>query len=1040
MNIAPLLQALGYRESRNFIPPTKEDDLPPGEVAFALRHIDQACEKLSVEVGNCRFHGAYALQEKLGAPALPVVYVFDTETDAAAKEIHRLAWNQNLVPFVIVASPSTIRVYPGFAYKHGEEKPLLSVAAETISVLGQLAAFSAGAIDDGVVWREWGHAANPAGRADESLLRDLMALDKRLQDEGLDRVASHGLIGKFVYLRYLRDRDILSPRKLAKWDIAPNDVFSRNATLKGFRALNAQLQDWLNGSVFRLGDEALANVSQSQLRLVARVFCGDSPAGQMHLDFRAYDFSHIPIETLSCVYEQFLHDTEDSDGQTRGKTLGAYYTPIPLADYLVSELERKRPLKEGMKVLDPSCGSGVFLVQCYRRLIEKKMRLEKRRLRTSELRALLTDHIFGIDRDDDACRVAELSLILTLLDYVNPPDLENTTFKLPSLRGANIFREDFFDASGEWHQRFGETQFDWLVGNPPWAEVKGEPSPEHDHYPVWKWMTDHKTSHPTGGNQIAEAFLWKAGGHLATTGVAGLLVPAMTWFKKESVGFRIEFFAQRQVWCLANFANFMEVLFAGRARSPASAVFFQSKKPSDEHSILTFAPFVAEQVANRSQKANKRAVTWNIVVNDAEIRDVPNSAATVGGGLTWKLAMWGSERDARLLERVQQNYQLGLELFCAKNKLLVGEGSQLRECSREAADLLEARPELIGRVKVDFSRLRKLGRIFAFPPDALSRIRKEQAHVRKRGGFTGLALSEPPHLLLDASRRFAVFSEEYIAVPPRQVGIAGPGGTENLLRALGVYLSSDFCTYHQFLVSPKWGVDQNLADLDTLKQLPVPLGQLPSAQIKDWSDLYKELAALSSKRFTAVLWPHTDEDRFSALLAEINSRVFKLLGLRTTERWMVEDLVHLNMGLKQGTVTHEAMRRPTEDEVGLYLATLRDCLDGFLTASRGFRHRIEAVSGTESALFSVSLQRSTTPVPVKTLAADQTEARNLLTLRNQLRQKHSQWLYFDRALKIYDQGTLYQFKPLQRLHWTRRQAVLDADEIIAETLTEGGRS
>src|SRR5207247_2001410 len=102
----------------------------------------------------------------------------------------------------------------------------------------------------------------------------------------------------------------------------------------------------------------------------------------------------------------------------------------------------------------------------------KKMRADKRSLKSTELRELLTQHIFGIDRDDDACRVAELSLILTLLDYVNPPDLENSTFKLPSLRQSNIFKDDFFDAGGLWLSKFRVERFDWIVGNPPWSEVK----------------------------------------------------------------------------------------------------------------------------------------------------------------------------------------------------------------------------------------------------------------------------------------------------------------------------------------------------------------------------------------------------------------------------------------------------------------------------------------------------------------------------------------------------------------------------------------
>ena len=66
---------------------------------------------------------------------------------------------------------------------------------------------------------------------------------------------------------------------------------------------------------------------------------------------------------------------------------------------------------------------------------------------------------------------------------------------------------------------------------------------------------------------------------------------------------------------------------------------------------------------------------------------------------------------------------------------------------------------------------------------------------------------------------------------------------------------------------------------------------------------------------------------------------------------------------------------------------------------------------------------------------DDPATRSLKTIRDRLRKQHSQWVYFDRALKVYDRGVLYQFKPMQRLQWTRRQAVLDADDIIAETLS-----
>ena len=236
------------------------------------------------------------------------------------------------------------------------------------------------------------------------------------------------------------------------------------------RSLVEQLHDWLNGSVFEIPWKE--GVKAEHVRHVAATFFGDDPRSGQGSLFEDYDFSYIPIETLSVVYEQFLH------AEGRGKDAGAYYTPIPLVNFILDEMEASLPFAKGMRVLDPACGSGAFLVQCYRRLIEKELLKRKgQRFRPAELGGLLQGHIFGIDRDEDACQVTELSLILTLLDYVEPPDLTNTTFKLLKLRRSNIFggrANDFFNTNSEFHQKMGETRFEWLVGNPPWIEINDE--------------------------------------------------------------------------------------------------------------------------------------------------------------------------------------------------------------------------------------------------------------------------------------------------------------------------------------------------------------------------------------------------------------------------------------------------------------------------------------------------------------------------------------------------------------------------------------
>ncbi|MBE9125322.1 MULTISPECIES: hypothetical protein [unclassified Coleofasciculus] len=109
-----------------------------------------------------------------------------------------------------------------------------------------------------------------------------------------------------------------------------DSVLSRRATLAGLLHLTEILEQRFNGSIFSLPPNIREVTSINEIvALVASTFKGDDPAsGQLHLDFEAYNFFYIPVETLSSIYEQFLRE------QGTGKEVGAVYTPEPVADYL----------------------------------------------------------------------------------------------------------------------------------------------------------------------------------------------------------------------------------------------------------------------------------------------------------------------------------------------------------------------------------------------------------------------------------------------------------------------------------------------------------------------------------------------------------------------------------------------------------------------------------------------------------------------------------------------------------------------------------
>ena len=1029
-------QILGYTDSPNFL--TAEENFPhTQELGYVLR-------KAKTE---CGLKGVYVLRsEEANASPIPILYLCQAETEAEARLIHKRVWNQGTVPLVLVQTTAHLRLYSGFRYRTPsaagtDNTGILKAAVDFNDVMDQLADFRASAIDNGTLWNAWGDSITPDTRVDWTLLENLKNLDFYLQEQGTNRVISHALIGKFVYFRYLRDRHILSDRKLAKWDITPESVFSRQADLESFLLLDQKTHDWLNGSIFPLSPDMLSSIKPSLFQQVAGVFNGDKADGQLHLDFEPYDFSFIPIETLSVIYERFLHLPEAGQSSSRGREAGAYYTPIPLIAFIQEELERKRPLTQGMKILDPSCGSGAFLVQCYRRLIEKQLQEKHSPVQPSELRHILTTQIFGVDRDGDACRVAELSLMLTLLDYITPPDLEsNPTFTLPNLRNTNIFEADFFDPDSSWAKATTTQKFDWVVGNPPWVELKSSRIREEDR-PVWKWMQNHAVELPTGGHQVAEAFVWKTLPCLKPDGVAGLVLPAMTLFKKESTTFRQHFFTNARTWCVANFSNLAYVLFSGRSKRSALALFFQpfdsSMEQNQDEVILTYAPLVINQEANRSRRPGRKKNTWNITINASEIQEVSTYEAMTGDMLPWKLAMWGCFRDGKLLGRVARKFP-SFRDFSQSHGISAHQGFELRKKSAQSREPLEAKPELEDKKRVVFKKLKERGRLFVFPEDVIEAIPPEYTYVRKGRAKIPMRISTPPHILVDEGRRFAVYSDEFLAVPARQIGIAASVGNETLLKALSLYLSSDFVTYQQFFITSQWGVSTSIATLDSLKNLPVPLDDLSDQELMEWAELRDTLADMSQQVLAPRLGDNIvagAEDAFSDKIAELNDRVFQALGLRESEKILIRDFVHINMQCTQGKVTQEVLDTPAEFTIQLYLQRLKKELDAFIADELGTQHEVMVHYDTRSAMIAIRLTQDNPSQSITVQAADKETTQEFTQIRERLKQQHSQWIYFNRNLRIYDHDTIYCFKPMQALPWTQRQAILDAGEVIAETLT-----
>ena len=816
---------------------------------------------------------------------------------------------------------------------------------------------------------------------------------------------AHSLIGKYIYIRYLRDRGILSDSWLSEHNIRIDEVLGRQATLIALQKLVNLLEERFRGQVFPLDLKAADAPGDDEIAYVASVFQGDTADGQLSFDFNLYEFSYIPVELLSSIYEQFL----SIQGEDRGA--GAYYTPETLADYLLTEIHQQKPLQLTYKILDPCCGSGVFLVLAYRRLIELAARQKHAPLDFQELKAILYQNIFGVERNREACYVTEFSLILTLLSYIDPPDLhQNQSFKFPELHNRQIFEGDFFDDKSVFWQ--GRRTFDWIVGNPPWKSLK--PKADRANRLVLKWMDTHMPTRPVGQYRVSEAFAWRVGDVAAPEAMVGLLVPATTLTNLTSTSHRKAFFSANTVMKVTNFANLAYMLFDKRVDEPAASMVFKpGVHPHQAYDIVHHGPFVADQTPMRFQKSKS---SWTLTVTEDEISVVSVAEALSGDLLPWKLALWGSDRDRQALMELERRFTQTLEEMCRSQQWHLGMGIQLRSDPGVETD-----PgvwsniwskHLSENAVLDVQALRDGGYRFTVPADALSK--NDQAYYRRQGGGSGLRLIGAPHLVINFE--FAVLGTQEFILPHGVTGVSGPVEATERLKALAVYLNSSVAKYLTFFRSPSWGITRTRFNLNDAKSISVPV--LSAGQIAELAVHYDRFSKIEGRQW----------NRQQISQKDIDDPLNSILNIPDDLALLAQEFVTIRLQLNKGKVSADVLRPANPDELTLYAQTLKTELDEFV----GLDHSVRLAHAERFILCEINVNPEENVDRVAVFPQQQSSS--LTAVWEKLRTQYSQWTYIQKSLRIFDGSRLYILKSARRIDWTRTQALLDADDVIAEAI------
>lgn len=617
----------------------------------------------------------FRLYPDTGAPRSEV-FIFDqTESTASTfneAETRLDLWNYGQVPLMFVLRRDGVHIHNLLTKPEldvaGQPKSSifaqLRLAADAVAEIeqGKWDQYKAHRFDNGTFWED-----NPLLKDAETSVKALvnevrearLEVERKTKDWN-DPTLARRLMIFVIMVRFLEERGILTGDYFKRANVNA----ARFETLVGVPGALARvlgmLEDDLNGDVFRLRDsvdgglterERIMALTAEQLAPIADFATGRSRKGQRHL-WNLYRFDYLPVEAMSYIYEDFLGGEEN-----------AYYTPQLLAELLLDEameparlldaLKQWEPGKEApFRLIDPSCGSGVFLVGAWRRLVEAWRVLhpnEKPGIQV--LSVLMQQNIFGVDIKPDAIDLTCFSLSVALCaelirdtkgDRSSVLD-ELRKHKLPSLKaglhGNNLFAKDFFEQLESGLPHAGA--FSLVIGNPPFdneANAVAErvaKAPSHGMPEALPWPKS------VPGNQICYHFLREAPRLLKESGIACLIQKDAFLYNLGPEDFRAVLFRN---WRVPQILDFISVrhLFdskkagGGKVDTKVVAVFIEATVPQEDE-VITHVTF------RKVSSVEKRLF---FEVDAYDIHRVPVGVAA-SEPLIWKSNLLGG---GRLLE------------------------------------------------------------------------------------------------------------------------------------------------------------------------------------------------------------------------------------------------------------------------------------------------------------------------------------------------------------------------------------------------------
>ena len=968
--------------------------------------------------------------------------------DVVLKEIaqvHHLAWNYRRVMFLIIVSPTEIKIYncnkKPFNYEAKEvniEKELKKLEliscewndVENLKIIKEL--FSRIAVDSGLLWTTENvlrEKIDVQQRIDRYLVTSLLNAAKELKKTNLDDEMIHSLLMRSIFVMYLEDKGAANETKLytqiSKDAQSYLDILeSKTSTYILFK----KVEEHFNGNVFPLVKGEDKKVTKEHLQIIQKCLIdGDLSGKQKLFTWRLFRFDIIQIELLSEIYENFLEEFKEHKKEEAGQ----YYTPPSLVELILNEkLPTKNETNYQVKVLDPACGSGIFLVESFKRLVKRwKNANPNKQIEFKDLRDILKDNIFGIEYDRLAIRVTAFSLYLAIVEQLNPKTLwSDKRYKFPHLiydpqdkdlenQGRNLLRAD----------TIGEVsiqdipKMDLIVGNPPFgSKIK------------LKSIKDYCINHEFGQDMVIP-FLRKAIDFAANGSIALIFnTKVLTNTEKPFQNFRKWLFNETYVEKVYNLSIFRKApkSFGGQlftsAVGPVSIVFYQNTPPEMPTSTIEYwAP----------KTYVKSSLVEGVIIDSTDIKFLPRDECKKPNSKIWKIGMWGSYEDFKFISKLNQFSSL-ID-FINENDLKKGLGLQFLDESTKNAVVDNEIPKLPYIKPGAIQRFHTKEDSFENLMEGLTikSIKKYKEHykipsssdLKKINVFRRLGNKDAfngPHVLikegLSNKKLCASYIEESCSFNSKVLGITGQD--INALKAITCFVNSDIATYYLFLISASIGIEREEIKPNELYELPFAFSNESFIKLGKYIDKIKDTI---NKNYPLAVDVSSYEN-------SINKELYCLFNLSENEQILISDFITYSLGLIFAGNNSIALKPSDKEENYQYALFLCNELNKFLNSRVNASADIFEID-RRSPLNMIKITLGKGEQKIRSSSAD-TFHTHLSEIDKYLIKKESKNIYIKKQVKYYDGDCIYIIKPNQKRFWTRSTAINDAKELIGEIL------